>query len=143
MNLKVITLFFAIWILFLTVLFFMGKSEQETMEERYQSLLESQPPQQPEAQAKERSEKAGLQVGLPSRLEIQTQLEMIRKMLTQLSTLNGKMHDIMRNPAPIYPEEIALQKERYHRDIQDLRQKISLLLGQSEALGTSVPAREE
>ncbi|WPP49980.1 hypothetical protein [Catalinimonas niigatensis] len=143
MNWKVIISFFAIWILFLSVLLFVGKSEQEMMEERYQDLLESQLAQRPEVQAIESSEKAGLPVGLPSGLEIQTQLQMIRKMLTQLSTFNGRMHNIMRNPAPIYPEEIALEKLKYQEDIQDLRQKVSLLLGQSEALGTSIPAMED
>lgn len=139
MNLKVITPFFAIWILFLTTLLFMGKSEQEMMEDRYQRLLVSEFAQYSKVQAIESS----VEIGLPARLEIQPQLLRIKEMLVQLSRLNGRVHNIMRNPAPIYPKEIALEKERDKEDIQDLKQKITLLLGQSEALGTSVPAMED
>jgi hypothetical protein len=145
MNLKLVTLFFAGWILFLTVLFLLGilagRLDKEQAEKNPHHLSEralSQYQETPHVESR---------MGSPmeSRMEsqIQTQWQSVSRRWSQFSKLIGSMRGMMHQPISISQREMSFEKEISQEDTQSLKQKITVLPAQWEALGTSIPAMEE
>lgn len=141
MNQKLITLSFAGWILFLSILFLLGSLDQDGSEGNPSRLSERVLSQYQETLTTESQMESRMESQMES--PIQAQWQSVRRGWNQFSRFIDSMRDVMHQPAPVSQRAISFEKDVSREDTRNVRQKITMLSAQWEALGTSIPAMED